>query len=147
MHAEDKYKYGPRIEPSEDWRAGIKRLNWCVKNAGYILPKVNWYFHRWIHCKEAGDTHFRPIGGVSTFNESSTTIRCSIRNQKLFPSSLAVHEMAHAITGFIEDNTHPHEHSDLWGVILARLYRQYWDTEEGPPRPRYYPSKRPEDGS
>ena len=140
MNGEDEYKYGEIVDARDDWNLAIKRVRWAVRKAGYQVPKVQWYFHRWIHWRNPpSEARWKSIGGMAWANKKSCTVKVAVGPRRTAPESTMIHEMAHAVSSLVEDDYRAHEHSDLWGLVSARIYRWYFDHDyEGPPRPRPY---------
>ena len=122
------FKSGLPTKPPPYWPRVRKRLHWAIQRAGYDRPKIRYYFRAYL---KEGDDQLMGFALTRTGSGSIwiATGLCAIK--WAFVDTM-LHEIAHVLAGQIESPEHPHEHSDLWGLIHARLYRAYVDDPEGP---------------
>ena len=100
------------------------RLRKAVKRAGYAMPKIRlrWFANLY--------SQGQVIYAVTWKFQKSCTIWVCTRVSKGELADTMIHEVAHALAFQVEGDTHPHDHSDLWGTIYGRLYRAYHDSHQ-----------------
>lgn len=100
------------------------RIRKAVKQAGYAMPKIRlrWFANLY--------SQGQVIYAVTWKNRKSCTIWVDVVACRHDLTDTLIHEVAHALAFQVEGDTHPHDHSDLWGTIYGRLYRAYHDSHQ-----------------
>lgn len=124
------FVHGPATKPPVYWPKVRKRVLWSIKRAGYAPIPIRYHFRTYL--KHGQET----LCGYAYLNEKSGSVWIStgLNGPRSIFVDTVLHEVAHILSHRVEDPTHPHDHSDLWGVIYARLYRAYVDESESGPR-------------
>ncbi len=129
--------FGAPLELTASERKVFTRVKWAVRQAGYKLPRMRWRWVERIYFQPDDGRGYRVYGLAWSTPKSGSLVMTRNTTLARFADTI-LHELAHVLASGVEADHHPHEHSDLWGVINARLYRAYFDRDSDGPEYVHY---------